>query len=37
MKWSEIPQYFPVRCVLIEALKSETRGKERAVPFMCLL
>jgi hypothetical protein len=29
MKWSEVCQHFPERCVLVEALKSETRGKER--------
>lgn len=31
MKWSEVHQLFPERCVLVEELKSETRGKEESL------
>jgi hypothetical protein len=31
MKWSEVRQHFPERCVLVEVLKSETRGKEESL------
>ena len=37
MKWSEVRQLFPERCVLIEALKSETRGKERIIEEMSVI
>ncbi|HHY21277.1 MAG TPA: hypothetical protein GX525_05200 [Bacilli bacterium] len=31
MKWSEVRQHFPNSIVLVEALKSETRGNERMI------
>lgn len=31
MKWSEVRQHFPNRCVLVEALKTEKTGKERVI------
>lgn len=31
MKWSEVREHFPERCVLVEALKSEAKGKERII------
>lgn len=37
MKWSEVRQLFPERCVLVEALKSETRGKERIIEEMSVI
>lgn len=37
MKWSEVRQVFPERCVLVEALKSETRGKERLIEEMSVI
>ncbi|MBE3571304.1 hypothetical protein [Bacillus smithii] len=37
MKWSEVRQRFPDRCVLVEALKSETRGKERVIEEMSVI
>ena len=37
MKWSEVRQHFPDRCVLVEALKSETRGKERVIGDMSVI
>lgn len=37
MKWSEVRQHFPERCVLVEALKSETRGKERVIEEMSVI
>jgi hypothetical protein len=37
MKWSEVRQHFPERCVLVEALKSETKGKERVIEEMSVI
>lgn len=37
MKGSEVRQLFPDRCVLVEALKSETRGKERIIEEMSVI
>jgi hypothetical protein len=37
VKWSEVRQHFPERCVLVEALKSETRGKERVIEEMSVI
>ena len=31
MKWTEVRQHFPDRCVLVEALKAETRDKKRII------
>ena len=31
MKWSEVRQHFPKRCVLVEALQSKTLGNERSI------
>ncbi len=37
MKWSEVRQHFPERCVLVEAIKSETRGNERIIEEMSVI
>lgn len=37
MKWSDVRQHFPERCVLVEALKSEMRGKERVIEEMSVI
>jgi hypothetical protein len=37
MKWSEVRQLFPERCVLVEALKSKTRGREREIVEMSVI
>lgn len=37
MKWSEVRKHFPERCVLVEAIKSETRGKERIIEDMSVI
>jgi hypothetical protein len=37
MKWSEVRRQFPNRCVLIEALKAETKGKERNIHEMSVI
>jgi hypothetical protein len=37
MKWSEVRQHFPQTCVLVEALKSETVGKERVIKEMSVI
>jgi hypothetical protein len=37
MKWSEVRQHFPERCVLVEALKSETKGNERVIEEMSVI
>ncbi len=37
MKWSEVREHFLDRCVLIEALKSETKGKERFIEEMSVI
>ncbi|WP_071458642.1 hypothetical protein [Bacillus massilinigeriensis] len=37
MKWSEVREHFPQRCVLVEAIKSETRGKERVIEDMAVI
>jgi hypothetical protein len=37
LKGSEVRQLFPERCVLVEALKSETRGKERIIEEMSVI
>ncbi|MCT8136856.1 hypothetical protein H1D32_03255 [Anaerobacillus sp. CMMVII] len=37
MKWSEVRQLFPERCVLIEVLKSKTIGRERVIDEMSVI
>ncbi|MBS4220539.1 hypothetical protein KHA96_19745 [Bacillus sp. FJAT-49711] len=37
MNWSEVRQLFPERCVLVEAVKSVTRGKERIIEEMAVI
>ncbi|MDR7075633.1 hypothetical protein J2Y03_000621 [Neobacillus niacini] len=37
MKWSEVRQYFPNRCVLMEVLKSETIERERVIEEMSVI
>ena len=37
MKWSEVRQHFPIRCVLVEALKFETIGNERVIKGMSVI
>ncbi|SLL31562.1 Uncharacterised protein [Mycobacteroides abscessus subsp. abscessus] len=37
MKWFEVREHFPERCVLVEALKSESRGKERIIKEMSVI
>lgn len=37
MKWSEVRQRFPERCVLVEALKSEKKGNERVIEEMSVI
>lgn len=37
MKWSEVRQHFPNSIVLVEALKSETRGNERMIEEMSVI
>jgi hypothetical protein len=37
MKWSEVRQHFPNRCVLVEALQSETIGNKRIVEEMSVI
>ncbi|MBP2243115.1 hypothetical protein J2Z40_003703 [Cytobacillus eiseniae] len=37
MKWSEVRKHFPERCVLVESLLSETRGKERIIKEMSVI
>jgi hypothetical protein len=37
MIWSEVRQHFPERCVLVEALKSETKGRERVINEMAVI
>ncbi len=37
MKWSEVRQHFPERCVLVEALKSETIGNKRIIEEMSVI
>lgn len=37
MRWSEVRQHYPQRCVLVEALKSETKGKERFIEEMSVI
>lgn len=37
MNWSEVRQHFPERCVLVEAIKSETRGKKRFIKEMAVI
>ena len=37
MKWSEVRQHFPERCVLVEALKTESKGKERIIEEMSVI
>ncbi|MFE8696133.1 hypothetical protein ACFYKT_07180 [Cytobacillus sp. FJAT-53684] len=37
MKWSEVRKHFPERCVLVESLISETRGKERIIKEMSVI
>lgn len=37
MEWSEVRRHFPERCVLAEALISETSGKERIIEEMSVI
>jgi len=37
MKWSEVRKHFPGRCVLVEAIKSTTRGKEKFIEEMAVI
>lgn len=37
MKWSEVRQHFPERCVLVEALQSKTVGNERIIEEMSVI
>ena len=37
MKWIEVRQHFPNRCVLVESLKSETKGNERVIDEMSVI
>ncbi|MCB5936464.1 hypothetical protein NST54_01620 [Caldifermentibacillus hisashii] len=37
MRWSEVRQHFPECCVLVEVIKSETRGKERFIEEMSVI
>lgn len=37
MKWSEVRHHFPERVVLVEAIKSETRGNERVIEQMSVI
>lgn len=37
MKWFEVRKLFPVRCILVEALKSGTRGNERIIEEMSVI
>jgi hypothetical protein len=37
LKWSEVRQHFPERCVLVEALKTESKGKERIIEEMSVI
>jgi len=37
MKWSEVRRHFPERCVLVEALKSESSGNERVIKEMSVI
>ncbi|MFK9095340.1 hypothetical protein [Bacillus salipaludis] len=36
-EWSEVRQHFSERCVLVKAIKSETRGKERVIEEMSVI
>ncbi|RDI37934.1 hypothetical protein [Falsibacillus pallidus] len=37
MKWSEVRKLFPERCVLVEALQSQTKGKEKFIEEMAVI
>jgi hypothetical protein len=37
MKWSEVRKHFPDCVVLVEAIKSEIRGKERVIEQMSVI
>lgn len=37
MRWFEVREHFPERCVLVEAIKFETRGKERIIEEMSVI
>lgn len=37
MKWNEIRQQFPNRCVLVEALKARTINNERFIEEMSVI
>lgn len=37
MKWTEVRQHFPDRCVLVEALKAETIDKKRIIEEMAVI
>lgn len=37
MKWLEIREHFPDRCVLVEALKAQTKDKQRIIEEMAVI
>ncbi|WP_163970911.1 hypothetical protein [Oceanobacillus halotolerans] len=37
MKWPEVHQHFPDRCVLVEALQSKTVDNERVIQEMSVI
>jgi hypothetical protein len=37
MKWSEVRQHFPNRCVLVEALNTELNGNEIVINDMSVI
>lgn len=37
MKWSDVRKHFPERCVLVEAIKSETTGNEIIIEEMSVI
>jgi hypothetical protein len=37
MKWIEVRQHFPNRCVLVEALKAETINQKRIIEEMAVI
>lgn len=37
MKWFEVRQHFPERCVLVEAIRSNTIGNERVIEEMSVI
>jgi hypothetical protein len=37
MKWSEVRQQYPNRCVLVESLKAKTKNNERLIEEMSVI